>query len=61
MRSLSIGQTVIATAALVGLAILGVLGKVSGDALVAVYSTVAGGALGYVNGKKAAGASGGGL
>lgn len=61
MRSLSIGQTVIASTALIGLAILGALGQVSGDALVAVYSTVAGGALGYVNGKKAGGSSGGGL
>ena len=45
-------QTIIAIVALIGMTALGILDKVSSDALIAVYSAVVGGALGYVNGKK---------
>lgn len=54
MRDLSLHQTLIAAFALAGITALGLAGKVSSDALVAVYSAIAGGALGYVNGKKTA-------
>ena len=54
MRDLSLHQALVAIVALIGISILGALGKVSSKALVAVYSMCAGGALGYVNGKKAA-------
>ena len=54
MRDLSLHQALVAIVALVGISVLGALGKESSDALVAVYSMCAGGALGYVNGKKAA-------
>ena len=47
MRDLSLHQTLIAAFALVGITALGLDGKVSSDALVAVYSAIAGGALGY--------------
>jgi hypothetical protein len=54
MRDLSLHQAVVAVVALIGISVLGALGKVSSEALVAVYSMCAGGALGYVNGKKSA-------
>ena len=53
MRDLSLHQSLVAIVALIGISVLGALGKVSAEALIAVYSMVAGGALGYVNGKKA--------
>ena len=52
MRDLSLHQALVAIIALIGISVLGALGKVSSEALVAVYSMCAGGALGYVNGKK---------
>jgi hypothetical protein len=55
MRDLSLHQALVAIVALIGISVLGALGKVSSEALVAVYSMCAGGALGYVNGKKAGG------
>ena len=53
MRDLSLHQSLVAIVALIGISVLGALGKVRSEALIAVYSMVAGGALGYVNGKKA--------
>ena len=53
MKDLSLHQTLIACAALIGISVLAGLGVVSGDVVVAIYSVVLGGALGYVNGKMA--------
>lgn len=54
MRQLSLNQTMVAIASIAGVIVLAALGKVSGDAAVAVVSTIGGGAVGYINGKKAA-------
>lgn len=53
MRDLSLHQALVAVAALIGVTVLGILDRISTEALIAVYSLVLGGSLGYVNGKKA--------
>lgn len=53
MRDLSLHQALVAVVALVGVTVLGVLDRISAEALIAVYSMALGGAVGYVNGKKA--------
>jgi len=57
MRDLSLHQALVAIVALIGISVLGALGKVSSEALIAVYSMCAGGALGHLNGKKSADAN----
>jgi hypothetical protein len=52
MRDLSLHQTLVALAALLGITVLAIFGVVSGDVVVAIYSMALGGALGYINGKK---------
>jgi len=53
MRDLSLHQALVAVAALIGITVLGVLDRISSEALIAVYSMALGGAAGYINGKKA--------
>jgi hypothetical protein len=53
VKDISLHQTIIAVAALIGITALAVVGVVDGQVVVAIYSLVLGGALGYVNGKKA--------
>lgn len=47
---MSIPAAIIAAIALIGITLLGALGKVDTAALVAIYSAVIGGALGQANG-----------
>jgi hypothetical protein len=54
MKNISLNQTVIAVAGLVGITVLAALGKVSSDVVSIIYASVITGALGYINGKKAA-------
>ena len=55
MRDLNLHQALVAVVALIGISVLGALGKVSSEAVIAVYSMCAGGALGFVNGRYSAG------
>lgn len=50
MHGLSLAQAAVAVSALVGITVLGVLGDISSDALVAIYAAVIGSALPRLNG-----------
>jgi hypothetical protein len=46
----NIYQAVVAVTALVGVTVLGALGKVDSNVLIAIYSAVIGGGIGHANG-----------
>lgn len=50
LKAMGIPATIVASIALVGITVLGSIGKVDSAALVAIYSAVIGGALGQANG-----------
>lgn len=52
MRDLSLHQTIVAVAGLVGVTVLAALGVVTPETVIAIYSLVLGSAVGYINGKK---------
>lgn len=52
MKDLSLHQTLVAIAALVGITVLAALSIVDASVVVGIYGTVLGSAIGYINGKK---------